>query len=145
MREYELMFIVAQRDVKEGKHEKLVEKVRELIEKAGGRVLRVRPWGLRQLAYEIGGYDYGYYVIMQVLLEPDHTKPFEAKLKVEEDVLRFLLLATGERDEGDVQVFADMADEAAVEEIAKAGGGEEYPLDHPSAPTAPATAKPDAK
>jgi ribosomal protein S6 len=134
MREYELMFIVAQRDVKEGKHEKLVERVRELVEKAGGRVLRVRPWGLRQLAYEIGGYDYGYYVIMQLLMEPDNTKPFEAKLKSETDVLRFLLLATGERDEGEVKVFAEMADEASIEQIAKAGGAEEYPMDHPEAP-----------
>jgi small subunit ribosomal protein S6 len=107
MREYELMFIVAQRDIKEGTHEAMIEQVRSLTEKNAGRVLRVRPWGLRQLAYPIQDFDYGYYVIMQILLEEEKSKDFEKKLKSVEQILRFIMLRKDERIDSDVEVLQD--------------------------------------
>lgn len=122
MREYELMFIVAQRDVKEGTHEKMTEHIRGLIEKAGGRVLRVRPWGLRQLAYEINDYDYGYYVIIQLLLSADQSDALQQKIRTDERILRHMMLTTGERNDDDAfeGISASPDTEEATEESAAA-------------------------
>ncbi len=125
MREYELMFIVAQRDIKEGTHEAKVEEIRALVEKLEGRVLRVRPWGLRELAYDIGGFDYGYYVIMQVLIGEEKAAEFETRLKSIEKVLRFIMLKTGDREGGDIDVFADMAGDDELKKMTKSGTSDE--------------------
>jgi len=114
MREYELMFIVAQRDVKEGTHEKMTEHIRGLIEKSGGRVLRVRPWGLRQLAYEINDYDYGYYVIIQLLLSADKSDALQQKIRTDERILRHIMLTTGERADDDAFEAISSANAAAA-------------------------------
>jgi small subunit ribosomal protein S6 len=147
MREYELMFIVAQRDIKEGTHEAMIEQVRSLTEKNGGRVLRVRPWGLRQLAYPIGGFDYGYYVIMQLLLDEEKARDFDSKLKTVEKVLRFIMLTKVDREETDVAVFEEMADEAALDEVIHHVGKEDKTSASGAAPAPPAksTAKSTAK
>lgn len=118
MHEYELMMIVAQREVKEGVQEKVIEEIRGMIESLGGRVLRVRPWGLRQLSYEIKGYDYGYYVILQLLIDATKTQEFENKLKLNEQVIRHMMLLLEKREEGEVAVLQDMAGEEEIDSIA---------------------------
>lgn len=127
MREYELMFIVAQRDVKEGLHEQVVEQIRKLVDALEGRVLRVRPWGLRQLAYEIKGHDYGYYVIMQLLMKPESVSALETKIREIELVIRFLITYQGERGEQEVPaVLSNMVDETELAAATKSAAPEKY-------------------
>ncbi|OIP98002.1 30S ribosomal protein S6 [Candidatus Wirthbacteria bacterium CG2_30_54_11] len=136
MHEYELMMIVAQREVKEGVQEKVIEEIRGMIEGLGGRVLRVRPWGLRQLSYEIKGYDYGYYVILQLLIEPAKTREFEAKLKLNEQVIRHMMLLLEKREEGDVSVLQEMVGEEEIDSIANKVRSETAAPEEDQAPAA---------
>jgi len=114
------MFIVAQKDIREKTHEAIIEDVRKLVESMEGRVTRVRPWGLRQLAYEIKGNDYGYYVIMQLFLDAKQTVKLDDYLQKHEQVLRHLLLALTSDDTGtDVDVLTTVFDDEEVEKVAK--------------------------
>jgi len=133
MHEYELMMIVAQREVKEGVQEKVIEEIRANIEGLGGRVLRVRPWGLRQLSYEIKGYDYGYYVILQLLIDPSKTREFEAKLKLNEQVIRHMMLILEKREDGDVSVLQEMVGEDEIDSIANKTSTDEADTQTPAA------------
>jgi small subunit ribosomal protein S6 len=55
-------------------------------------ITAVEHWGRRQLAYEIADQSAGYYVVAQFEAEPARIKPFENALKMDEAVLRHLVV-----------------------------------------------------
>lgn len=64
---------------------------------AGGEVTAVEHWGKRQLAYPIRKHDNGYYVVAQLRTVPASLPEFERAIKLDEDVLRYLVvLSEGE-------------------------------------------------
>ena len=91
MREYELGLVlhpeVEQSDVTEA-----VEKVGQFIEAGGGEVASVDVWGRRALAYPIRKQTEGTYVFLQAQLDPGAILELERNLKLDEEVLRYLLL-----------------------------------------------------
>ncbi len=48
-------------------------------------------WGRRQLAYQIGRKDTGYYVVSRFSVDPAVLPEFERALKLDEGVVRYLL------------------------------------------------------
>ena len=53
--------------------------------------LRLDHWGRRQLAYQIGPRDAGYYVVARFTASSDLLPEFERALKLDEGVLRYLI------------------------------------------------------
>ena len=49
-------------------------------------------WGNRRLAYLINDKDEGYYVLAQISAEPDFPAELERKFKIDENVMRYLVL-----------------------------------------------------
>ncbi|MGD2135198.1 MAG: 30S ribosomal protein S6 [Gemmatimonadales bacterium] len=49
-------------------------------------------WGKRTLAYPIRGKEVGYYVVVQFAADPSLLPELERRLKLEENVLRYLLV-----------------------------------------------------
>jgi small subunit ribosomal protein S6 len=72
-------------------HEKL-ERYHGLATEAGGEVSAVDLWGVRQLAYPIQKKKSGYYVVAQVNADPESLPEFERILKLDESLLRYLLV-----------------------------------------------------
>jgi len=70
--------------------EKAIGRVKELIEKAGGKILNVDTWGKRRLAYEIQKKQYGYYVSIE--FEEKGTVPtiLDNEYNYNDKVLRYL-------------------------------------------------------
>lgn len=95
MRDYELVFIV-QPEVDEEGLAAVVDRVNQLIGGNGGQVTQVDSWGKRRLAYPIRKCREGYYVVMQVQLEPEATKELERNLGLTEGIIRHLLVRVGE-------------------------------------------------
>lgn len=124
MREYELMFIVAQSDIKQGYQEKLIEEVRVLIDKHGGRTLRVRPWGLRELAYDIKGHRRGYYVIMQMVMAASKIQALEKFLLDHERVLRHIFIKLNEREmtASEIEILQNKVSEDDLAQVAQKKG-----------------------
>ncbi|NIU80322.1 MAG: 30S ribosomal protein S6, partial [Gammaproteobacteria bacterium] len=68
--------------------------------------------GKRQLAYPIQNHGNGYYVIVQFRTEPSRLGEFERAIKLDEQVLRHLVvLSEGELPQPDSSIRAEGADE----------------------------------
>ena len=70
----------------------LVGRISKFISKNGGEVVETDEWGMRQLAYPIRNRNNGYYVNLYFTSSPDLPAKIERTLRIEESVLRFLIL-----------------------------------------------------
>ncbi len=64
-----------------------------LVPQAAGEAPRLTVWGKRTLAYPIKKRDTGYYVVANFVAEPAQLPEFERALRLDEAVLRFLVVA----------------------------------------------------
>lgn len=57
-----------------------------------GKVKKEELWGLRDLAYPIKRNQKGFYAHFEIEADPKNAKGLDKILKVEEDILRYLLV-----------------------------------------------------
>jgi small subunit ribosomal protein S6 len=99
MREYETIFILdpnlGENEVKEE-----VEKVQSLITGLDGEVLNVEPSSRRKLAYEIQGKTEGIYTLIKFKSEPAKIGEIERVYRLNERVLRHIVVSCPERKKG---------------------------------------------
>jgi small subunit ribosomal protein S6 len=91
MRHYELGFILHP-EVEQSDVTQTVDRVGQYVTSGGGEVASVDVWGRRALAYPIRRQNEGTYVFLQVHIEPQAILELERNLKLDEEVLRYLLL-----------------------------------------------------
>ena len=91
-RNYELAFIVRM-DPQQAVMDEHIKHVQEWIEAEGyGEILTVNRWGQHRLAYEIDKQRDGYYVFMDINIDPVGLPELETNLKLATSVLRYLLI-----------------------------------------------------
>ena len=95
MRNYELVFIVRP-DLEEEELLEARESIGDLITSSGGEVSVVDPWGRRRLAYPIADQLEGFYVLMQFELDPPRLPELERVMKLDNRVIRYLLIRVDE-------------------------------------------------
>jgi small subunit ribosomal protein S6 len=99
MREYEL-YLVIDADAEEEAAEAIVEKVTQLISAGdgttNGEVIKVNARGKRRLTYPIKRKVEGLDVIFNFHTPPQTLAEIERVLKLDEQVLRYLLVRTDE-------------------------------------------------
>ena len=97
MRDYEIVYIFRSNFTPE-EIEARIERYHALLTGDGkGEITAVEQWGKRQLAYPIQKQPNGYYVVAQFTADPAALHEFERVLKLEEDLLRYLIvLSEGE-------------------------------------------------
>jgi len=95
VRSYELGFILHP-DVEQADVTQAVEKVGNYITAIGGEVTSVDVWGRRQLAYPIRKQREGTYVFLQTQINPQAVGELERNLKLDEEILRYLLVRLDE-------------------------------------------------
>ncbi len=88
--EYELMYIVKP-ELDDEAVNQAVERVNQLIQQRGGTVQKVTPWGKRRLAFEVGPFHEGHYVITEFQLDGAQVHEIERVLKISDTVFRHLL------------------------------------------------------
>jgi small subunit ribosomal protein S6 len=89
MRIYENLFIVRP-DATEEEVDHIVDGMSKTVTSGGGTVDKVEKWGKRKLAYRVDKYREGNYVLMQFTANPELVKEFERRLRVQDDVIKFL-------------------------------------------------------
>jgi len=89
MRIYEELFIIKP-DAPDEEADQFVEQLRTQLTTLGATVDKVDKWGKRRLAYKVGKYREGAYVLFQFTAEPEHVREFERRLRVADLVLKFL-------------------------------------------------------
>jgi small subunit ribosomal protein S6 len=95
MRIYEELFI-AKPDATEEELDALIEQMKTIITTAGGTVNKVDKWGKRRLAYKVGKYREGEYVLMEFQADANAVSEFERRLRVADMVIKFLTVRIDE-------------------------------------------------
>ncbi|MCL4402305.1 MAG: 30S ribosomal protein S6 [Acidobacteria bacterium] len=95
MRIYEELFIIRP-DASDEEADQFVENMRSVLTNAGGTVDKVDKWGKRRLAYRVGKYREGAYVLFQFSSGPETVKEFERRLRVSDLVIKFLTVRIDE-------------------------------------------------
>ncbi|MFP3948953.1 MAG: 30S ribosomal protein S6 [Longimicrobiales bacterium] len=105
MRTYEVVYILDPALEESAVDEKL-ERFHGVATKPGGEVVAVDHWGNRQLAYPIEGHNTGYYVVSHVNAEPDSLPEFERVVKLDDEVLRYLVVVNEGEPISDQSILA---------------------------------------
>jgi len=93
MRNYEVA-LITQADLEESAFTALIEKVKGWLTASGGQVTQVDIWGRRRLAYPIRKQQEGQYVLLQAHMLPTSLREVERNLRLNEQILRFLIVRT---------------------------------------------------
>jgi small subunit ribosomal protein S6 len=119
MRLYEMVYIFdasLDEDAVNGR----LERFHQLLTEPGGEIVAVDHWGVRQLAYPVNKAQSGYYVVAQFHGEAPSLPEFERIVRLDETVLRYLLVL----NEGEATTGMSLVAEVRVGEE-PAGGREE--------------------
>ncbi len=95
MRNYELMVVLTP-DLDDQGVEETTERVRTLVTARGGEVTDLQPWGRRRLAYPVSRFRDGFYAVAKLKLEPTAAEPLDRALKLNDAVIRHLLVRLDE-------------------------------------------------
>ena len=91
MREYELM-VVLDPNLDESVIEALNTRIQNMVTQRGGTLESVESWGRKRLAYPIGRYRDGAYILSRFQMPPNAAAEIERALKLTESVIRHLLV-----------------------------------------------------
>ncbi len=72
------------------------ESVNALIERFGGTVEKIDDWGKKRLAYEIQKVNEGIYNFISFSAETSAPAEIESRMRIKENVLRYLIVAEEE-------------------------------------------------
>lgn len=96
MRIYEELFIVKP-NAPEEEVNPLVESLTGVITQSGGKVEKVDKWGTRKLAYQVGRYTEGDYILIEFNAGPAAVKEIERRLRVSDLVVKFITVRVDEK------------------------------------------------
>jgi len=91
VRDYELM-VVLDPNLDDAAIDALNTRIQTLSTQRGGTIDNVDTWGRRRLAYPIGRYRDGVYILYRLQLPPNAAAEIERALKLTESVIRHLLV-----------------------------------------------------
>ncbi|MGL4950143.1 MAG: 30S ribosomal protein S6 [Anaeroplasmataceae bacterium] len=95
MKKYEIMFIVRSTLEQEAVKKEIAD-VSAIFTNNDSKVLDVKEWGLKELAYEIQDSRKGYYVLANVQATNEAIKEFDRIVGYNENIVRHIVLAIEE-------------------------------------------------
>jgi small subunit ribosomal protein S6 len=94
-RQYELIYILPP-ETSEQQAAELHEQVAQIVARMNGQIEKTENWGRRKLAYEIGHFKEGVYVLELINGSGDLMKELDRRLKVIDQVVRHLIVRVDE-------------------------------------------------
>ena len=91
--------VIARPELTEVQVDKLVNDLSEIITKDKGKIIKIEKWGLRSFAYKINKNKKGHYFMLNLDSAPSTIFEYERKMRINEDIIRFLTLKIEEVDE----------------------------------------------
>lgn len=91
MNKYELTIVL---DGKAGavKKKKVTQTFEELVKLFKGKIVESKDWGVKELTYKIEKSTSGLYLFFELELDPKVVKAINDKLRVDPDIIRYLLV-----------------------------------------------------
>jgi small subunit ribosomal protein S6 len=94
-RQYELVYILPP-ETSEQQAGELHEQIAAIVSRMNGTIEKTENWGRRRLAYEIGKFKEGVYVLEVINGSGDLMKEVDRRLKVIDEVVRHLIVRVDE-------------------------------------------------
>ncbi len=91
MNKYELMYII-DASASDEQREAFIEKVQNMVVKAGGTIETLDKIGLKKFAYSINFKNEGFYVLMNFQSEPNLPNEMESQMKIMDFFVRSLII-----------------------------------------------------
>lgn len=88
---YEMTYILNP-VLEEEQFSEIVSYVEKLIQDNGGEVVETDVWGVKKLAYEIGGKGTGYYVNLYLNAPAEAIEVVERNMRIHDHIVRYLTL-----------------------------------------------------
>ena len=112
MRKYELVCILDPQIV-DSNFDEVIEKYSQYLAARKAEVVNIDRWGMRQLAYtspNLKKRRQGFYLLYQFVAPPELIAPLENDLKIDESVLRYLVVSI----DGDFLRIPELAPESIL-------------------------------
>lgn len=123
--EYEIVIIVRP-DIDDAETQAACDKVEAIFTEGEGKLLEREDWGRKKLAYTIQKHTKGTYYLWRVLLTPDFLLEWERRVRLDDRIIRFLVVKIAEAV--DVELVVEQAEarraERAAEEARRAAEAE---------------------
>jgi small subunit ribosomal protein S6 len=94
-KQYELVYIAAP-EATEEQLAALATEVQQVVGRFQGTIEKTEVWGRRRLAYQIGRYKEGIYVLHVIQASGDLVKELDRRLKVTDNIVRHLIVRVDE-------------------------------------------------
>lgn len=91
MRTYELLSIIKP-NIDSDEYDKLVSKIEETITSLDGKVVSTDKIGRKKLSFDIKDFRDGYFTVNNFEMEPNQINKFNRQLRLNENILRIMLL-----------------------------------------------------
>ena len=84
--------IICRQDITKNQLDIIISEFKKIIEDDKGKILAEEYWGLKTLAYEINKNKKAHYSMLIVESLPDKIEEYERKLRLHEDIIRFMTI-----------------------------------------------------
>ena len=84
--------IICRQDITKNQLDIIISEFKKIIEDDKGKILAQEYWGLKTLAYEINKNKKAHYSMLIVETLPDKIEEYERKLRLHEDIIRFMTI-----------------------------------------------------
>lgn len=98
--------LIARQDISPQQVDGLIEDITRTITEHGGSVGKSEYWGLRNLAYRVRKNRKGHYALLNIDAPAEAVHELERRLRINEDVLRYLTIRVDALDEEPSPVLA---------------------------------------
>ncbi len=95
MNKYELAIALSVK-IEDDERAALLDKAKGYIERFGGQITNVDDWGKKRLAYEVDHMKEAFYYFIQFDAEPTAPAEIENRIRIMENVVRFLIVRADE-------------------------------------------------
>jgi small subunit ribosomal protein S6 len=92
--------VIARQDIATTQVDTLADELTNILAEGGGKVTKRENWGLRSLTYRIKKNRKGHYVLFNIDAPPAAITEYERRMRINEDVLRYLTVRVEELEEG---------------------------------------------
>ena len=115
--------VIARQDISAAQVDTLADELTKIIEENGGSVAKREHWGLRSLTYRIKKNRKGHYMLFNVDAPAAALSEFERRMRLNEDILRYLSIRVDEHEEGQSSILTNKGRPPGRREGGHGGGG----------------------
>lgn len=90
-RDYELV-VILDPDIKAEAKEKLLSVITRTVTDSEGKILELKEWGKKELAYPIAKKTAGLFYLIQITSPSEKISSIKQKFQIDDSILRYLLV-----------------------------------------------------